>query len=351
MSHSLNICYLLESAALCGGVRVVLDQARSLIASGHRVSILALHGDADWYPYPISLCQVSDFVSAAASIKPDVVVATFWTTVAPALACGAPLTVHLCQGLEYDVREYNDRVSAIEEAYAHPIPKLTVGPWLDAKLRQRFGVDAFPIVCVGQSVDTDLYRPVSPWQRVFSAWPARQGVRVLLPGLFEFSGKGISFALRAVRALRAEGREVHLVRVSTQPQNLLESEITLINEYHQAVTPRVMAELYRNADVVLTPSTEEEGFGLPFAEAMACGRAVVATKIRSYLSLVGGRDCAMLVPAGDVEALIVAMRTLMDDAGLRRRMGREGAALMRGRFEAAVVAQNIESAFRGWLNE
>lgn len=353
--RKLNVCYLLESTELSGGVRVVLDQARALAARGHIVTVLARRGEVAWYPYPVTLHFVEDFASAAAALRPDVVVATFWTTVVPALACRAALTVHLCQGLEWECPEYGDIAGQIEAAYRHPIPKLTIGPWLDDKLRQRFGASLFPIASIGQCVDMGLYHPPSPVRGWLGHVPKllrikqQRQPRLLIPGMFESSVKGIRLALQAVAMLRDEGRLLHVERVSSLPQHAEENTITAIDAYHQAVTPKHMAALYREADIVMTPSCAGEGFGLPFVEALASGTAVVATRIPSYLSLDARHDYACLVQEGDVTALAVAVGDLLDHPDERCRMARRGAALLRGRYSADAVAAQMEQALRGWL--
>jgi glycosyltransferase involved in cell wall biosynthesis len=77
--------------------------------------------------------------------------------------------------------------------------------------------------------------------------------------------------------------------------------------------PRSLAvELYRAAEVFAYPSLAE-GFGLPVAEAMACGVPVVASDIES-LREVGG-DAAIFVPPGDAAAFAREIeRALEDDA-------------------------------------
>lgn len=64
------------------------------------------------------------------------------------------------------------------------------------------------------------------------------------------------------------------------------------------VEREVLAALYRRADLVLLTS-EREGFGLPLAEAMACGTPVVASDL-PVLHEVGG-ETVEYCPVGDVE--------------------------------------------------
>jgi glycosyltransferase involved in cell wall biosynthesis len=74
----------------------------------------------------------------------------------------------------------------------------------------------------------------------------------------------------------------------------------------------VAAELYRAADVFVYPSLAE-GFGLPVAEAMACGIPVVASDIEA-LREVGG-DAVRFVPPRDVAGFALEIeRALEDDA-------------------------------------
>ena len=64
-----------------------------------------------------------------------------------------------------------------------------------------------------------------------------------------------------------------------------------------------IAAVYRRAALVLQPS-DAEGFGLPVAEAMACGAAVLASDL-PVLREVGG-DAALYRPVGDVAAWVEA---------------------------------------------
>jgi glycosyltransferase involved in cell wall biosynthesis len=85
-------------------------------------------------------------------------------------------------------------------------------------------------------------------------------------------------------------------------------------EHHITVLPflerRVLAAVYRRAAVVLQPS-DREGFGLPVAEAMACGTPVVASDLKP-LREVGG-TIASYCPVGDVKAWTHAVSELLDE--------------------------------------
>lgn len=71
-----------------------------------------------------------------------------------------------------------------------------------------------------------------------------------------------------------------------------------------------LAPLYAAADAVAYPS-RYEGFGLPPIEAMACGAAVVATKVGALPELVG--DTLDLVTVGDADGLRQALSAAVGD--------------------------------------
>ena len=70
-----------------------------------------------------------------------------------------------------------------------------------------------------------------------------------------------------------------------------------------------LAALYSAADALVLPS-EEEGFGLPVVEALACGTPVAAFAIDTMRELHGGRVGVTLVDPGDMNALLEAAETL-----------------------------------------
>jgi glycosyltransferase involved in cell wall biosynthesis len=85
------------------------------------------------------------------------------------------------------------------------------------------------------------------------------------------------------------------------------------------------------ASVVVAPC-EREGFGLAAAEAMAFGRPVVAAAGGALLDLVSDGETGFLVPPRDAPALRTAVKRLLDDSELSRRLGLAGRDVARERF-------------------
>jgi glycosyltransferase involved in cell wall biosynthesis len=102
------------------------------------------------------------------------------------------------------------------------------------------------------------------------------------------------------------------------------------------------APVYRALDVVVHASTAPEPFGLVIAEALACGRAVVASGAGGALEVGDEGRSLLRHPPGDVGALASAIVRLAGDAALRQQLGREGrefalARLSRDRFARDVL--------------
>ena len=86
------------------------------------------------------------------------------------------------------------------------------------------------------------------------------------------------------------------------------------------VPPSQLGPWYERAAVVAAPS-RREGYGVAVREAMAWGRAVVATRVGGLVDAVEDGVTGLLVPPRDVGALRVALERLLADAGLRGRLG------------------------------
>lgn len=85
-----------------------------------------------------------------------------------------------------------------------------------------------------------------------------------------------------------------------------------------------IVELYRQADICVVPSVWEEPFGLVAVEAMATGRPVCVARVGGLQHIPVHGETGYVYDRFDADALAGHLRTLMDDADLRRSMGEAG---------------------------
>ena len=93
-----------------------------------------------------------------------------------------------------------------------------------------------------------------------------------------------------------------------------------------------------SAQIVVSPSLYE-GFGLPAAEAMACGAAVIATTAGAFPEFIEDGCTGILVPPGDAGALAAAIKSLLADPSRCERMGAAASEHIRTHFTWQRTAQ------------
>jgi glycosyltransferase involved in cell wall biosynthesis len=97
-------------------------------------------------------------------------------------------------------------------------------------------------------------------------------------------------------------------------------------------------------DVFVLPS-RNEGFPLVVLEALLSGVAVVATDVGSVAEAVRDGETGLLIPPEDPGAIATAIRRLLADEALGRRLGQEGRRLVLDRFTADHMARAFESLY------
>jgi glycosyltransferase involved in cell wall biosynthesis len=127
--------------------------------------------------------------------------------------------------------------------------------------------------------------------------------------------KRIDVLLHVFAGLRKIFPATRLVRVGgplTTAQLKLAEQLRLADSI--VTTPFVdahtLAAIYRRAALLLMPS-EAEGFGLPIAEAMACGTPVLATDMDIFREVAG--DAVEYAPSAEISAWIAAAALLLDE--------------------------------------
>ncbi len=114
-----------------------------------------------------------------------------------------------------------------------------------------------------------------------------------------------------------------------------------------AVPPRELGRFYERAAVVCVPS-RREGYGMVAREAMAYGRAVVASPVGGLLDAVDDDVDGLLATPGTLRA---AIERLLADADLRGRLGRAAREKARRDWSAAAAAAELLAAYESPFRE
>ena len=159
--------------------------------------------------------------------------------------------------------------------------------------------------------------------------------------------KGFDTAIRALRMVRDDGFDAHLVVAGEGPERRalerLVAELGQTDSVHLIGHRADIGAILRDAaDVALVPS-RIESFALVAAEAGAVGRPTIASDVGGIPEVVENGVTGLLVAPGDARALARAMVRLSGDADERARMG--GAA--RDRVDARFTTRRMTAAVEG----
>jgi glycosyltransferase involved in cell wall biosynthesis len=152
--------------------------------------------------------------------------------------------------------------------------------------------------------------------------------------------KGVHFLLRALGRLRSP--QVRLRVVGDGPaQPALRALAEKLGIQHQTEFLGLrndVHELLATSDICVQPALAE-AFGLTIAEAMACGCAVVASRVGGIPELVEHGRTGLLVEPGDEVALAAALDRLLRDPALRYQFGELSRQRACERFELSRTVQ------------
>ena len=146
--------------------------------------------------------------------------------------------------------------------------------------------------------------------------------------------KGFHFLIAALAGLKTP---FTLTIVGDGPERERLRQLIVLNNLENRVvfrgplTHSELPQMYAEADAVVVPSIRDRSGdrdGLPnvVLEAMASGRAVVASDVGAIASAIVDQENGLLVPPADPFALGQALRLLAGSKQLRARLGRNGRA-------------------------
>lgn len=162
--------------------------------------------------------------------------------------------------------------------------------------------------------------------------------------------KGCWILLEAVATLQKQRSDLFFFWLGTAP--LTEEVIRKVEEYNLKDSFRFLSAdeigdkrhdllmLWKTADLFVLPSFEE---GLPIAllEAMALGKACIASRVNAIPEAIKHLETGILIDAGDSLKLASAIGELADDKSLRDKLGGQAQKSVLENFEEKVIGQKM----------
>ncbi|MFY8349608.1 glycosyltransferase family 4 protein [Pseudoalteromonas sp. SSM20] len=288
----MKITFVSPKPIVCGGIRVVAIYTQLLLDLGHDVSVLAftkkgtvkqrikaglLHQKKfsqigldttlfdNFSNENFKLIEIKNSGPVSEDFPDaDIIIATWWETAEwiENLPDSKGKKVHFIQGYEVLPHTPKDRVEAIYKS--DKFKQIAVSSWLKQKIENDFNQTGIELLANGVDSDCFFYK-----EKAFRGYFY---VGVLYSMLVT---KNSARALDAFEIAKKQNTKLKLIGFSGDidiPDHHKEMFDDLYIKPAQAKIP----DIYQSADVWLFPS-DEEGFGLPILEAMACGTPVIAT--------------------------------------------------------------------------
>ncbi len=168
--------------------------------------------------------------------------------------------------------------------------------------------------------------------------------------------KGVDLLVEAYDRLAAEGHVFKLDLCGTpDPENPRAVSQATLDDWSSRANlnwnGRVddISGFWKNTDICVVPSRGGEGLPRALLEAAACGRPIVTTDVPGCRYFVRDGVEGLIVPPDDAEALTAAIRQLITDRGIARRMGKAARARLLSGFTEGHLRTAICDKYRELL--
>ena len=220
---------------------------------------------------------------------------------------------------------------------------------IEAQLKDNVGLAPHRVHYVASGVDTDRYRPTEARGRLgevfgLSADTVKIGVVAQL-----ISRKGHEQLFSVLPELIAAHPDVEVLCFGQGPlQTELQDRIRSL-----ALTTHVrlvgfrddLTELLPELDCLVHPA-QREGLGVAVLEAMSCGVPVVITAVGGLVDIVEHDVNGLLVAPDDDRALSAALRRIVQQRALRRRLGAAGRQRIEEAFSVDAMTKGNLAVYR-----
>ncbi len=321
----MKITFVLKSANLSGGIRVVSIYADRLQKLGHEVFVVSCP-----LPQPTLRQQVRSFLKGEGlistpkkkashfdnltvphqvieTLRPitdadvpdaDVVIATWWETAewVANLSKEKGAKAYFIQHHEihdYFTQELQERAKA---TYRLPMHKITIAQWLVDLMQERYG-DA-NVSLVPNSVDLDQF---------YSPPRGKHSIPTVGMMYSRVPWKGCDISLKAFSQAAQTIPNLRLIAFGTLEPSL-DLPLPTETEYHCQPPQHTIKDIYAKCDAWLFGS-RVEGFGLPILEAMACRTPVIGTPVGAAPELLSD-GAGILVKPEDPEDMAKAIEQI-----------------------------------------
>lgn len=134
--------------------------------------------------------------------------------------------------------------------------------------------------------------------------------------------KGAATLVQCIQQLRQKYNKIEVSLFGHQNSDIQKTGSVICDHFYTGLKSDEVAQLYRAHDIFVYPSYSD-GFQSPPLEAMACGCAVVATRVGAVPEYTRDEQNALLCDPMDQEGLFLQVERLILDSNLRMRLSHQ----------------------------
>jgi len=174
-------------------------------------------------------------------------------------------------------------------------------------------------------------------------------IRILFIGRLERQ-KGLNYLIDAIRILikKSTDFEVRLVGDGSELTylKLLVDKYALGSfvKFNGKVSHKQTLDYYYTSDIVVLPSIWE-GFPLTVLEAWGARLPVVVTNVGGISKICNNNENALIIPPRSPKEITNALFALINDSGLRKRLGENGRILVEEKYGWEKIAKKVEKIY------
>ncbi len=173
--------------------------------------------------------------------------------------------------------------------------------------------------------------------------------------------KGFTYLVEACRILKSRGYDFRCQIIGGEDKDtarikdkIAESQLTETITLHSAVTQEELTKIYQQSTIFalscqIIDNGDRDGIPNVLVEAMAMKMPVVATNISGIPELVEHRLNGLVVPQKDAVSLAEAIAELLNQAGLRKRLGLAAREKVRRLFDSTENTVTLKTLFTNCL--
>ena len=325
-----NVCFVVPSPNLSGGIMVVINHG--LLLKKHGYDVTLINGNFET-KYVDKVFENGDYLNVVSVVKNDirakidVLVATMWLTlefVKNYSNCGK--RKYLVQGYETDFYKHGEVERLKCEATYNDcsdIDYLTVSKWCEKWLTNNYDKKV-------KYAPNGMYSSLFPFKkRKFDG-----KIKILIEGNCNDAFKNVDEGFRIIDKLDKDKFEINYLSYEKEPKDWY-----YVDNFYHKVPHSEVGKIYQESDILIKTSILES-FSYPPLEMMSTGGLVVVVPNDGNSEyLVDGKNC-LLYRQGEIDDAVAKIEKLVSDKKLRDTLIKGGIETA-GKYEWAKIEKKI----------